>query len=340
MTIYMHIGTECTGTTSLQQFFFTNRDLLQSRGIYYPAIDDVNHISLAIYAAEHLSNVEDLIKYKPDYQNLPREIFRKEIENRLKNEISKASVNCHTIVLSNEHCCARLFKPEAITRLKGLLDQISGDIKIVLYLRRQDEFLYSSYSTYVKSGGTVPFYEKCNKLLPARYNYHEITRKWSNIFGKENMIIRTFEKARLQKGSIIDDFLDAIDAEASGDYTIPENQNFSLDGNTLEFLRLLNIHIPVFHDNKVNTEREKILEYLERISEKNPKLKYSAYLRQFFESFKNSNRMVVRDFFDREELFAESARDLTQTEAANHDHFDLDMAFDIFSKLWIQRNSQ
>ena len=48
----LHIGTEKTGTTSIQKFLATNRTLLKANGVLYPlSPGKVNHIGLEAYAA-------------------------------------------------------------------------------------------------------------------------------------------------------------------------------------------------------------------------------------------------------------------------------------------------
>ena len=53
MDLYLHIGTEKTGTTSVQKFFKANRALLAKNGIVYPvAPGKQNHMGLAASAQD------------------------------------------------------------------------------------------------------------------------------------------------------------------------------------------------------------------------------------------------------------------------------------------------
>ncbi len=53
MELYLHIGTEKTGTTSVQKFFRANREVLAQNGIIYPlAPGKQNHMGLAASAQD------------------------------------------------------------------------------------------------------------------------------------------------------------------------------------------------------------------------------------------------------------------------------------------------
>lgn len=38
-TLYLHIGTPKTATTSIQSFCYQNREILEKQGFYYPMFD-------------------------------------------------------------------------------------------------------------------------------------------------------------------------------------------------------------------------------------------------------------------------------------------------------------
>ena len=53
MELYLHIGTEKTGTTTIQSFLAANRDLLKRNRILYPrAPGEQNHRALAAAAQD------------------------------------------------------------------------------------------------------------------------------------------------------------------------------------------------------------------------------------------------------------------------------------------------
>lgn len=59
MTFYLHIGTMKTGTSSIQDFLFVNRDILLKQGFLYPiSIKNICHLN------DHNPLVNSLIKIK------------------------------------------------------------------------------------------------------------------------------------------------------------------------------------------------------------------------------------------------------------------------------------
>jgi len=70
-------------------------------------------------------------------------------------------------------------------------------MKVVLYLRRQDELAVSRYNTRIKNGQTRReiFYPK--DASSPYYDYRRLLDHWSAVFGKEALRPRIFEHQRL-----------------------------------------------------------------------------------------------------------------------------------------------
>ncbi len=339
MKIYLHIGTENTGTTSIQKFFLLNRKELKKQGIYYPNIDESNHVSLTLFASNNFDRISGLIPFQFSNKKFNKDTYKNNIETKLSTEISKLSKNIHTIIFSNEHCSSRLLDVDEMSILKGLLEKISNEIKIVVYIKRQDELLLSQYNTYVKSGGTDNKAEYINYCYdsnnPNYYNNWVTLNKWASIFGKENLIIRVFDKPKLLKGSIIHDFLDLLNIKTNDRYVFPEPQNKSFDNLTIEFLRNFNKHIPLYTVNGVNHDRYNIDEILASFSEKKYKTTNPLRLNQFYTSFEESNKLVAKAYFNRDVLFDETNLYKYSPEEEKSQEITIDEAFKIFSKIWI-----
>ena len=71
----------------------------------------------------------------------------------LKKELREA--RCSHVVMSNEHCSSRLRDPAQVEYLRTFLSEFFDRIRILVYIRRQDDFLVSTYSTMVKTGRTI-----------------------------------------------------------------------------------------------------------------------------------------------------------------------------------------
>ncbi len=240
MDLYLHIGTEKTGTTSIQHFMAHNRDVLRSQGVLYPrSPGETNHTGIAALAqsADHgelwqklgITTLEE------------RDNYAESLRSSLAEELSAGRFD--RVVLSNEHCSSRLPQDDEVSTLHTFLSGLFSRIRIVVYLRRQDDLLVSTYSTGIKNGRTEMLQLPTERALGARYDYWQLLNRWSSVFGRENIICRKFEKQSFMSGDLMADFLGAVGCDADAPWEYPGNVNSSLDARSLEFLRLMNLHV-------------------------------------------------------------------------------------------------
>jgi hypothetical protein len=235
----LHIGSEKTGTTTIQKFMASNREFLMDRKILYPVTPGKeNHKKLAIYAADINKN---LARFEKIYDNDKLNYFRSCFEYDLTKEIltSDAEVLC----LSAEWLHPRVFYDHELERLVDLLYRFTDDVRILIYVRRQDELLVSLYSTALHAGDTKEFaFPRVNASdIPYYLNYSEIASKWSKFFGADTIMVRIFEKKCFFDGDLIRDFIQALGIQPNNAYIMPKiynNQAINVEGQ--EIIRSLN----------------------------------------------------------------------------------------------------
>ena len=101
------------------------------------------------------------------------------------------------------------------------MDKNIFSLKVIVYLRRQDEFLYSRWNQRIKAavGLASPDYvttwqELMNHPPQSILNYYEMLNKIADYIGKESIIVRRFDKNHFLYGqTIYEDFLHAIGLE-------------------------------------------------------------------------------------------------------------------------------
>jgi hypothetical protein len=297
MRVYLHIGVEKTGTSSIQRFFRINRDALKREGVLFPGSPGAeNHMALAA-AAQNDRKRDDLrIIHGLDSTAKIRE-FRRTVAERLMAESRDSG--CQTVVFSGEHCSSRLTTPAEVDLLARMLRPLASDITIVVYLRRQDEFLCSTYSTDVKSGFSGRMEVPSPEQREERYNYQSLLQRWSSVFGKRNIVCRLFDRTLLKDGDVVADFLQLLGIERNDGYRQPERVNESLDINALEFLRLFNTTVPRFKDGKLNVARANVVRLLLEISKGPTATLPEAELAEFMRHFAESNARVAAEYFGR-----------------------------------------
>lgn len=341
MKAFLHIGTEKTGTTTIQSFLAKNRSCLLRDGFLYPkSPGETNHIKLVAFSL-NLNDLEDVKKHLHglDYLSIlnPEKIddFRKTFQQDLEKETSSAEAQ--TVILSSEHCSSRLIRIEEINILKSLLKNFFEEIKIIIYLRRQDQLLLSSYSTQVICDGRTQPLDMPNKQVIERYyDYQAILKKWGQVFGQENIIIRPFERKQMIKDDLLYDFARVIGFTIDNDYEMVPNLNESYSIESLEFLRNMNFHIARYAGNRLNPERRKLFHYLKAYTGHSYSLLSEEDRREFLDRFKVSNTYISKHYLNsgEEQLFKE---EVLNSDADIFSEFEVERVFEIFAYLWRQQ---
>lgn len=236
--VVLHIGSDKTGTTSLQQLFRHNREALARRGVLYPRSPGrVRHAGLGFYARP-----DDALVTSRDWrrgEHPPPAVYRRRLLRRLAREV--AASDAATALLSDEE----LFRlsTASILRLRGLLEPVAGSVRVVAYLRRQDDHLVSRYQQAVKVGEARRLSTWARRDFSTLYDYAARVTTWRDTLEPDRLVVRPFEKERFSGGSLAQDFLDAsgIDVPAAALQPV-EVRNESLGVEAVEVLRILNLH--------------------------------------------------------------------------------------------------
>ncbi|SLN33300.1 hypothetical protein ROJ8625_01561 [Roseivivax jejudonensis] len=245
MECVVHIGTEKTGTTSIQRTLDHNAERLAAAGVIWPPIfRDGQDPRAACYAMD-----DDTIDLRKERRNLttPEKIatFRAQFEDRFAREIDRGP-DARTVLVVNEHL-SRMRRPSEVRRLKTFLERHFDRVRVVVYLRRQDRMMRSMYSQVIKVGGTrpnvFPRYEDARDGDFTTFNYRRIADLWADIFGRAAFEIRVFESARLSGGDVVSDFL-RVAGIPPIDGLEPSKTNESLSPEAIQVLRMLNRHLP------------------------------------------------------------------------------------------------
>jgi len=332
MTIFLHIGTEKTGTTYIQNFLRDNQSELLKQGFLYPRTPgEINHTKLTAYAQDD-NTFDDLRSFLKTKQ--PQEVihFRKAFEKEFFKELKRCPVG--NIIFSGEHCSSRLLTHREISRLKDLLDQAGHDIKVIIYLRRQDQYLLSTYSTWVKSGATGKLELPSARRANARYDFAVLLDRWAEVFGTSNLLVRPYNKDCLVSGELLQDFAHCVGLKIGRQFVMPSEKNESLDAEVLEYLRNLNSYLPGILDEGGPGMRAILLKFLTKISSKNGLTMDQKTLKDFLQQFEESNQYVQEKYFDKENpaffpMYKEDTSKVQQT------HLGQDMISKISAELWL-----
>ena len=211
-----------TGSRSLQNAFFENRRALRQLGVVYPMVG-IRLVNGSRKKHRKLTSV--LAGYDPKEIGMPEDWAE-----RLRKETEGAEI----CVVSDQHF-HRFPKPEL------LLPLFPRDrTRVVVYLREPVMHVVSRYAHGIKinHGMTMNLHEFARFI---RWSNADILDRWINTFGRENVVLRRFERASLLGEDIVKDFAHLV---RPGLEKVFSNQkyisNASLAGNLLFVKRVLN----------------------------------------------------------------------------------------------------
>jgi hypothetical protein len=307
--LILHIGTEKTGTTTIQEFLHLNRKLLAKHGIYFPkSIGMRNHRPLATYCLSEERN-DTFLRMNNLTETKQREKWKEDLIHQFENELSSLNPEIKQVVISSEHFSSLLKKPAEIESLKLQLDKWFINMQVLVYLRRQDLLTVSTYSTACRAGIVSDNILPNPATLRPFVNYRQLLGKWSRVFGIGSIHPAVFEKTSFYHNDLLSDFIRRCGLPANLDYTIPENKNQSLSETAQEAAQLFNRKFPAESCGISLKELQKIRkDLIETVNSNYPgpgkkPLRHEA--QAFYKHFAESNNRVACRWFKREKLFSE-----------------------------------
>lgn len=292
--IVLHIGSSKTGTTTLQRVLRRNPEALRAAGHLYPRTPGkIRHTKLGLFVQpdDELARHPDWIRH--DYGTIAG--FRRNFRGRIAREIGRS--DAHRVVLSDEGLFAA--SDRTIQRMRRFTRRIGREVRLVVYLRRQDDHLVSRYQQVVKTGEIEPMATWLNRDWSGFYDYHQRLQAWQEL-SPAALVVRRFERERMVGGSLVSDFLAAAAIDVSeAELTHTEPRNESLGAEATELLRILNIHQVEHQGQQPGLFGNQ--HHVVRLQElpNSPVLSLPASdLDRFMAQWEGSNRRVAREFLD------------------------------------------
>lgn len=236
--LIVHVGTGKTGTTSVQHFMNLNRDRLGEAGFLYPATPGRSrHAQFTVFLTPDEELDDQPVWHRMQAEDPTR--WRRRFRRRLLDEIADSGLS--RVVLSEE----TIFKSSHATlrRLRRFAHHNARSLRIVVYLRRQDDHLVSRYQQGVKVGEVRRLADPdLHRDFSDVYDYAGRLALLAEILEPDELVVRRYERSAFAGGELFRDFLEAIGAGADLDrLQQPDERNVSFGAETVEFLRLLNI---------------------------------------------------------------------------------------------------
>lgn len=216
----VHIGLNKTGSTTIQAWLQTNQDALRNQGIW--------HDSLGPHSGPRLSTAVGWTIFahsqRPNYvpggwqAQTYRIRSRADLQERLDQFLTRVEATFPpagdgTYVTSSEHIGAGIKNVPEMEKLHSWFAARFNEVRYVVYIREQTDWVASAYVQAVRSGTT----ESLDAYIEhfGFNDYHALIQKWRGVAGDDNVDVRLFDRAAFTGGDLIDDFAHAIGTDAS-----------------------------------------------------------------------------------------------------------------------------
>lgn len=284
--IFIHVGAGKTGTSALQSFFAANRERLAKQGVVFP---DTGLVSINKGLQHH--PLSDQGQYaNPDALRQWREIGR---------------IDAPVLIVSSEIFHSKIDDAGGMAFFLTVREALRNkDIRIVFYLRRQVQWLQSAYSQWVKFNLQSRTFSDFVK----EYKKSQLDQIFSfaTVFGTENVIVRPFERAQFEGGTIERDFVALAGLRWDDDFALPEgNSNPRLTMDALELKRMVNQFAETSDELSVLTRD--LLKYSASVSEDSRTLFHQHEMMdragqvRYEQSLEPRYRRIAKTFLGRED---------------------------------------
>ncbi|NBC04494.1 MAG: hypothetical protein GVY20_12420 [Bacteroidetes bacterium] len=279
--LYIHIGTQKTGSTTLQTILSKNKQKLLKEGICY--------LGRFPKLARRIRTITQF-----------DEVLAKELNTEIRRAIdSDLRKGLRSYVISNEKFSGDKMisyrNAEAVAgTLKYAVEDLSFNLKIIIYLRRQDTYIESTYAQKVYSGYTGTFDEFMGHFGEDDFHWDQFLGRYANVFGEENLIVYPFDKKYLPKSqSLIHHFGKSIGSKKLANFSDKAVANKRFTRNSLNIALITNHHLGKY-------ERRRFREILKEHDEHLPNNKFfsTEERERFLSNYRQSNQRVAETYLN------------------------------------------
>lgn len=211
MKCILHIGTEKTGTTILQDWLYDNQAELSKVGVCLS--DNLGKTNNRLVPAYFLGHLDDWAMHNGISSDAEKRQYFKGFSERLTNEILTAKETHNYFIITSEHLHSRIRNKEEIEQLYIFLISVFDEIEVVCYFRDQFDLAVSLYSTALKIDSLASVEQFIENASPEDYyyNYLQIADNWAGVFGNSNCNFRIYDRSKFIDNDIRLDFLSVVD---------------------------------------------------------------------------------------------------------------------------------
>ena len=215
--LYLHVGMPKSGSTAIQIFIAQNQAALLKNGVIYPRLTNStpgHHALASHYRKGGISWAEYLSK---------EEIFSE--FRRLEHEHDDA----HSFIISSEAFWASPYKDKLSSDLERY------NVRIIVFLRRQDEFLGAQFRQQVKVGNAIGPLDEFIETWGKAMSFKDKLFQWEEYFGRQNISVIPYNAKAWNKGAE-GKLLEVMGVPYTQEFTAPVVSNISLSRASLKYI--------------------------------------------------------------------------------------------------------
>lgn len=330
-SLVLHIGTEKTGTTAIQEFLRLNANKYIDKGVVIPDYLGGAH---SLFACCFYSNQrQDEISLAHKMNNAEaRNRIRNETLTRFKSQVSNAKTA--KFVISSEHLHSRLTDKLEIKELFEFVSPLFDSIKIILYIRKPIDAAISSWSTAVKYGVvSTSLPSPSDPYIHNNSMHKESILRWGKYFGETNICVRLFRKDAFHQNNLIHDFTASCDIDYSDDMILPPKVNERLGYDGILFLSEINKQLPLVINNELNPVRQNLHAYFEQHFRSSPPyIPSMEEVVEYADYFCHSDQWVKENYFNHLDSLWDDTNDSLMQPQINEVNTEVDRDLDMTRK--------
>lgn len=236
----LHIGFPKTGSTSIQVFLHGNATALAKSGFHYPAEDcPRNEASPFVVGGRHFAIPSCLMASHFGIVPISKRIPAEPMLQSLRAYIEQTD---GTVILSDEHFA--LVPKAGVRQLAGCLEGI--DTKIIVYVRRIEDYAASLYSTHVLCGERDTFDDFIRGWDGP--GFLSVIELWKSLFPRAEVDVALADRKCLKSGDVVEDFCARCGIPFGPEMVKTEPLNVTPSALQVAMIRICNTYLNTVRD--------------------------------------------------------------------------------------------
>ncbi|MEL4897194.1 hypothetical protein [Crocosphaera sp. Alani8] len=290
MKLILHPGHGKCGSSSIQNFLYGNINKLEEKGAYLPDKD----FYFSFEKNNILQNRKTPVLY---FKKLIDDDNIIAFERRLGEVLVKArETNCRKILISAENLGNMRGISEG-RKIHEILASYFEQVTVIFYLRRQDDYLVSSWQQWEHKKG-LSLNEYIEESLDLyRPDFLKIIRFFEEIYDKNSLIVVPLSKKKFKNNNLIADFCERTQLDIINNY--PQIQsNQSLNPYLCDVLRRTPSIYQDVHDLSIKKLLTKYIDSTDFIFYNDKTILDQQERIKILKRFENDNKIIHHQYFN------------------------------------------